>query len=171
MPVRFMCRKRLSYGYGGLQLCTAGVAQAAAGARPYGPGGRKGTFMEIKNVEQPDIVISYALGEIKPSHIIALPLIDIKVEGVLELASVKGFSTREILFLQAVANNIGVALKAAQNRKRVQELLEETQAQSEELQAQHTELESMNAELEAQTEKLQAKRGGTKGAAGRTAAN
>ncbi len=121
-----------------------------------GQAAESGTFMEIKNVQQPDIVISYALGEIKPSHIIALPLIDIKVEGVLELASVKGFSCREILFLQAVANNIGVALKAAQNRKRVQELLEETQAQSEELRGEHTEVVSMNAELEAQTEKLQA---------------
>lgn len=121
-----------------------------------GQAAESGTFMEIKNVEQPDIVISYALGEIKPSHIIAIPLVDTKVEGVLELASVKGFSCREVEFLQAVANNIGVAIKAAQSRKRVQELLEETQAQSEELQAQHTELESMNAELEAQTEKLQA---------------
>jgi signal transduction histidine kinase/CheY-like chemotaxis protein len=38
---------------------------------------------------------------------------------------------------------------------RLQELLEETQAQSEELQAQHSELENLNAELEVHSQKLQ----------------
>src|SRR5690606_35631394 len=53
-------------------------------------------------------------------------------------------------------HNIGVALSTAQNRKELQELLEETQSQSEELQAQHSELENINSELEVQSEKLQA---------------
>ncbi|MCZ8285267.1 MAG: ATP-binding protein, partial [Bacteroidia bacterium] len=39
---------------------------------------------------------------------------------------------------------------------RLQNLLEETQAQTEELQAQHTELENLNSELEAQSQQLQA---------------
>lgn len=115
-----------------------------------------GKRMELKEVEQSLVTISYALGEIKPSHIVALPLIDFKTEGTLTLVSINGFCDRDVAFLDSVANNVGIAIRAAQNRKRLQELLEETQAQSEELRAQHTELESMNAELEAQTEKLQA---------------
>src|SRR5690606_12064779 len=103
-----------------------------------------------------DITISYALGEVKPKHVVALPLTDDKVIGVAELATVNTFTKREIEFLKAVANNIGIAIKASQNRQRVQELLEETQAQSEELIIQHSELENINAELEAQTSKLQA---------------
>jgi signal transduction histidine kinase/DNA-binding response OmpR family regulator/CHASE3 domain sensor protein len=113
-------------------------------------------LLELRSLSVDDIQISFAMGEIRPKHVVALPLIDILVEGVVELATVKEFSTRDLDFLTAVANNIGIALKAAQNRARVQELLEETQSQAEELKAQHSELEGMNAELEAQTEKLQA---------------
>lgn len=115
-----------------------------------------GKMLELKTLSPDDIQINYALGEIKPTHIVALPLMDFKVEGAVELASIYGFSVLQLEFLNMVANNIGIALKATQNRKRVLELLEETKSQSEELQIQHTELEAINAELEAQTEKLQA---------------
>ncbi|KGO86214.1 histidine kinase [Flavobacterium rivuli WB 3.3-2 = DSM 21788] len=115
-----------------------------------------GKMLELKGIAADDIKISYALGEVIPAHVIAVPLMDNQAEGVVELAAVRNYSKREIEFLKSVANNIGIAIKAAQNRKRVQELLEETQAQSEELKAQHSELEGMNAELEAQTQKLQA---------------
>ena len=115
-----------------------------------------GKVMELKDLSQEDISISYALGEIKPAHVVAVPLIDEKAVGVVELASVKEFGKLEIEYLNSVANNIGIAIKAAQNRQRIQELLEETQAQSEELSLQHSELENINAELEAQTQKLQA---------------
>ena len=115
-----------------------------------------GKMLELKTLSPDDIQINYALGEIKPTHIVALPLMDFKVEGAVELASIYGFSVLQLEFLNIVANNIGIALKATQNRKRVLELLEETKSQAEELQIQHSELEAINAELEAQTEKLQA---------------
>ena len=115
-----------------------------------------GKILQLKALESDDIKISYALGEIRPRHIVAVPLIDTNAEGAIELASVKEFSHRELEFLDSISNNIGIAITAAKNRRRVQELLDETQAQSEELRVQHTELESMNAELEAQTQKLQA---------------
>ena len=86
----------------------------------------------------------------------AVPLLDTRIEGAIELASIYGFSELHLEFLKSVSNNIGIAIKSTQNRKRVMELLEETKSQSEELQVQHSELEAINAELEAQTEKLQA---------------
>ena len=113
-------------------------------------------ILELKSFSENDVQITYALGEIKPKHIVAVPLIDTKIEGAFELASVHGYTEIDLEFLQTVSSNIAIALKSTQNRRRVFELLEETQAQSEELQLQHTELESINAELEAQTEKLQA---------------
>lgn len=115
-----------------------------------------GKMLELKDISEEDIKISFALGEAKPSHVIAFPLIDDKIGGAIELAAIKEYSLREKQFLASVGNNIGIAIKAALNRKRVQELLEETEAQSEELRMQHSEMESINAELEAQTEKLQA---------------
>ncbi len=113
-------------------------------------------LLELKVLSPDDMQINYALGQIKPTHIVAIPLLDTKIEGAVELASIYGFSDLHIEFLKTIANNIGIAVKSTQNRRRVMELLEETKSQSEELQAQHTELEAINAELEAQTEKLQA---------------
>lgn len=113
-------------------------------------------ILELKTLSPDDIQINYALGQLKPTHIVAVPLFDTRIEGAVELASIYGFSELHLEFLKNVSNNIGIAIKSTQNRKRVLELLEETKSQSEELQLQHSELESINAELEAQTEKLQA---------------
>lgn len=115
-----------------------------------------GKILELKTLSPDDIQINYALGQIKPTHIVAVPLLDNKIEGAIELASIYGFSDLHLEFLKSISNNIGIAIKSTQNRKRVMELLEETKSQSEELQVQHSELEAINAELEAQTEKLQA---------------
>ncbi len=128
-------------------------------SRGQGLVGQVADTNEIISIDAPgneELVISHAVGQIKPVQIVAIPLTDIVVEGVLELASTRHFTAREMAFMRDVAHNIGVALRSAQNRKRLQELLEETQAQGEELRVQHSELEGMNAELEAQTEKLQA---------------
>jgi len=115
-----------------------------------------GKILQLQSLSPDDIQINYALGQIKPTHIVAVPLLDTRIEGAIELASIYGFSDLHLEFLKSVANNIGIAIKSTQNRKRVMELLEETKSQSEELQVQHSELEAINAELEAQTEKLQA---------------
>ncbi|MCW4470585.1 response regulator [Flavobacterium sp. MFBS3-15] len=128
---------------------------------PFGEGltgqaALSGKILELKGVAPEDVKISYALGEVKPKHIVAVPLIDDKLAGVAELLSVTEFTPLQIEFLSSAAHNIAVAITTAQNRRRVQELLEETEAQSEELKMQHSELESINAELETQTEKLQA---------------
>ncbi len=113
-------------------------------------------MLELKLKETDSISISYALGEVKPRHIVAVPLMEANLEGVMELASVREFTALELNFLVDASYIIAIAIKGALSRKRVQELLEETQSQSEELSVQHSELESINAELEAQTEKLQA---------------
>ncbi|GEC70652.1 hypothetical protein SAMN05443543_103296 [Flavobacterium flevense] len=113
-------------------------------------------LLELEIIEEDAIQISYALGEVKPMHIVAFPVIDNKVEGVIELASLTTYTDLELEFLKVVAKNIGVGLRATINRKHLSDLLEETQAQSEELRIQHSEMEAINAELEAQTEKLQA---------------
>lgn len=112
--------------------------------------------MELKSLTSEDIQISYALGEIKPTHVVAVPLLNTKIEGAIELAGIHEFSPLILEFLKIVSGNIAIAIKSTKHRQRVLELLEETQSQSEELQIQHSELEAINSELEAQTEKLQA---------------
>lgn len=115
-----------------------------------------GKMLDFKSPDSGSIKISFALGEAKPGHIIALPLHANGTIGVIEMATVSEYGSRELAFFEAVSKNIAIAFQMAHNRRAIQELLEETQSQSEELRVQHTELESMNAELETQTEKLQA---------------
>ncbi|MDF2188172.1 response regulator [Paraflavitalea sp. CAU 1676] len=103
------------------------------------------------------LTITHATGAISPLQIIAFPLFhERRIMGVIELASIKPYTANEIAFLEAAGHNIGTAVNGIENRRRLQELLEETQSQSEELQAQHNEMENVNSELEAQTERLQA---------------
>jgi signal transduction histidine kinase/DNA-binding response OmpR family regulator/CHASE3 domain sensor protein len=104
-----------------------------------------------------DFVVSFGAGDVKPRNIIAVPVFfENRVKAVIELGTVHEYSSNHIEFLKSVGHNIGISLNTSLNRSKLQELLEETQAQSEELQAQHSELENLNTELEAQAEKLQA---------------
>lgn len=90
-----------------------------------------------------------------PASVIIFPLLYNDVlEGVIEISSLETFNPHLMRFFEEVAVGIAVALSSTKSRLRLQELLEETQAQSEELQAQHSELENINAELEAQAAKL-----------------
>jgi CheY-like chemotaxis protein/CHASE3 domain sensor protein len=116
-----------------------------------------GKTVLINDIEESDILISYATGKAKPKSIIAIPILHENiVTGVFELASLRNYSSSEISYLEAVSASVGVSLNVAENRKRLQELLEETQSQSEELQVQHREMENINEELEVQAQKLQA---------------
>lgn len=109
----------------------------------------------ISDIDE-NLVSMFGGGKLKPRQLILFPvLFQQKVSGVVELSTVDRFSEQHLTFFKTVAADAGVTFNMAENRKRIMELLEETQAQSEELQVQHRELESINAELETQTEKLQ----------------
>lgn len=110
-----------------------------------------------QNISSDDFLISFSSGSLKPKNIIAIPVFfENRIKAVIELGSIHDYTESTIEYLKSVRHNIGISLNTAVNRAKLQELLEETQAQSEELQAQHSELESLNTELEAQAEKLQA---------------
>lgn len=110
----------------------------------------------ITDIPENSIKLVYAAGEIKPRSIISIPaFFERELKAVIELASLKDFTSKEIEFLRAVTYNIGTAIENSQRRTRLLELFQETQAQTEELQAQHAELEQVNTELEAQAQKLQ----------------
>ncbi|OKS87382.1 response regulator [Mucilaginibacter polytrichastri] len=127
-----------------------------AGEGILGQVAASGKQIFLNDIDPDYISVSHGTGGIKPKNVIAIPVFqDNKVRGVIELASINGYTERKFDFLRTVAGNIGIAIVSAQNRKKMQELLEETQAQSEELQAQHSELENLNTELEAHTQRLQ----------------
>ncbi len=111
----------------------------------------------LNDIPEGEHTITFATGQTKPRSVVAFPLYrDGNIIGVIELASLNIYTDRKIAFFKAISGNIGLAIYTSQNRKKLQEFLEETQAQGEELQAQHSELEGLNAELEMQTQKIQA---------------
>lgn len=101
--------------------------------------------------------ISSATGNTQPVSIVIMPLLYLgDIIGLIEIGYLTPPSDIDIAFLENNAETAAIALNTSRNYEKIQNLLEETQAQSEELQAQHNELENINTELEAQTEKLQA---------------
>lgn len=117
---------------------------------------RDGKRILVSEIPAGEWMVSFTAGGIRPRNMIAFPLFfDRKVKGVIELGSLESYTERDLEFFSSIAENIGIAINSIENRNKLQELLEETQAQTEELQAQHSEMESLNLELEAQAEKLQ----------------
>jgi HAMP domain-containing protein/CheY-like chemotaxis protein/Skp family chaperone for outer membrane proteins len=110
------------------------------------------------------IVISSGLGEAPPRNIMVLPvLFEGEVKAVIELAAFNPFSQIHQVFLDQLAESVGVVINMIAANMRTEELLEqsqkltqELQSQSRELQQQQEELRRTNAELEAQARTLKA---------------
>lgn len=101
--------------------------------------------------------VESSLGNTLPSAVVIVPLIyGGEAIGVIELGFLSAPTELEIEFLEKNAEPIAIGINSALDFIKLQNFLEETQAQSEELQAQHNELENLNTELEAQSQKLQA---------------
>jgi signal transduction histidine kinase/DNA-binding response OmpR family regulator/CHASE3 domain sensor protein len=123
--------------------------------------GLTGQVAELKKMqiikELPDnyIKINSALGQAVPKNLAIIPfLINDKLNGIMELGSIREFNNEQLDYLKAIAINISIAINSSIIRDKVQQLLEETQTQTEELQAQQEELEHTNKELEENTERL-----------------
>ena len=135
----------------GLSRRTIRIGEGIAGQAAI-----KGKKMQVKDIEAGDWVVSFASGEVRPRSTMAMPFFhERKVKGVIELGSLAAYTLRDQEFFNSIGDNIGMAVHSIETRTKLQELLEETQAQTEELQSQHSELESLNLELEVQAEKLQ----------------
>ncbi|HEX6573898.1 MAG TPA: HAMP domain-containing protein [Gemmatimonadaceae bacterium] len=116
----------------------------------------------LTSVPDDYIRITSGLGEAAPRNILVLPvLFEGEVKAVIELASFLPFSQIHQIFLDQLAESVGVVLNMISANMRTSELLEqsqqltqELQSQSEELKRQQEELKKSNSELEAQTKSL-----------------
>ena len=117
---------------------------------------RSGKPQLLKDIHTEEWNFSLAAGEIRPRAVVAFPLLhEGRVKGVIEVCTVESWTPRDLEFFTGAGTSVGAAAYSIETRLRLQELLEETQAQTEELQAQHSEMENLNMELEMQAEKLQ----------------
>ena len=140
------------------RIATLGVPNDANIADRFAP--REGLLGQVaadreavllSDIPEGYLTIGSALGRDKPRHLIISPAIaDDVTQGVLELGFLQPVSPDARTFLEQAAGAIGVALRSAQMRTELQNLLEETQRQSDELQVQTEELRVSNEELEEQ---------------------
>ncbi len=114
----------------------------------------KKTFL-VKDIPDGYLTVGSALGHGKPRNLVIIPaMADDRVNGVLEFGYLHELDELSIELFNRSTNSIGLALRTAYDRTRLQNLLEETQRQGEELQAQSEELKVSNEELEEQSRAL-----------------
>ncbi len=115
--------------------------------------------IHLNSVPPDYLPISSGLGEAGPLNIIVLPLLyNGDLVGVLEFGSFKIFSDNDLDFLNQSNEAIAIALSVNKSRQQVDELLEQTQAQTEELRVQQEELQQSNEELEERAQMLEQQR-------------
>ncbi|MBI1328097.1 MAG: response regulator [Alphaproteobacteria bacterium] len=109
----------------------------------------------VNNVPENYLVFGSALGQSTPRYLAISPaLADEQVNAVVEFGFVEKPSAEVLKLLDQASEAIGIAVRSANYRAHLQNLLEETQRQSEELQAQSEELRVSNEELEEQSRAL-----------------
>jgi CheY-like chemotaxis protein len=97
------------------------------------------------------MTIGSALGRDAPRHLVIAPATaDGSVNAVIELGFFDPVDPLVLELLEQSSGSIGIALRSARFRARLQDALEETQRQAGELQAQSEELRVSNEELEEQ---------------------
>ena len=120
-----------------------------------GQAAREGTIRLIETPQDDSLTVATALGQWRPSHlIIGSARAENTVEAVFELGYMAQVNAVVPRLIEQAVESIALAIRAANYRAALQELLEETQRQSEELQSQSEELRVNNEELEEQSRAL-----------------
>src|SRR6185312_14410326 len=101
-----------------------------------------------EDISDKSFFVNFTSGKVLPQTVIAYPvLFENKLLGVIELGFLRTLTPLEIDFLKTTSGSIGITITGAQNRLKLQELLEETQSQTEKLQASEEELKVQQEEL------------------------
>ncbi|HEY0973825.1 MAG TPA: response regulator [Solimonas sp.] len=131
--------------------CDEAPEKILAGDGLIGEVCRSGRSLQVRDVPDGYLPISSSLGRGRPRELLLAPATDSGiVVGVIELGFLRAVDDTERELLDRVSELLGVAIRAARDRSRLEDFLEETQRQAEELQAQQEELRVSNEELEEQ---------------------
>ncbi len=126
-------------------------ATLAAGETLAGQAVTENRVIAVGGLPPDYLPVASALGRASPTEIVAAPLTaEGEVVGVIELGFITSRrGTADVVeLLDRVGEPVGMTLRAASYRGRLEHLLGETQRQSEELQVQQEELRVSNEELE-----------------------
>lgn len=99
--------------------------------------------------------VSSSLGEATAQSVLVAPIQhEGRLAGVIEIGLLRPLRPRDSEMLSYASGILGASLEAARYRRRLQDVLEETQQLNEELQVQQEELRTANEELEEQSRAL-----------------
>ena len=99
--------------------------------------------------------ITSGLGNANPSALLVIPLrTNDKIEGVLELESLRPFKTHEIEFLEKLGELLASSIVTVRTAEKTTKLLQVSQEQAEEMRAQEEEMRQNMEELEATQEQM-----------------
>lgn len=116
---------------------------------------KDGQTIFMRDVPEGYLTVGSGLGHGLPRHLVIAPFsVDRVPNSVVELGFIHPISEIVEELLKEVSESVGVAVRSANYRAHLQNLLEETQRQTEELQVQGEELRVSNEELEEQSRAL-----------------
>jgi signal transduction histidine kinase/CheY-like chemotaxis protein/CHASE3 domain sensor protein len=111
--------------------------------------------IRVRDVPGDFLRIESGIGARHPVEILLLPAsTDGVVHAVFEFGFLRGASDRNLDLLERIGDMLATRVRSVGERKRLRELLEESQTQAEELQAQQEELRVANEELAQQSDAL-----------------
>ncbi|HET9622466.1 MAG TPA: response regulator [Kofleriaceae bacterium] len=110
----------------------------------------------LRQLPEGYLSISSTLGKTTPRELAVTPArVDGVTQAVIELGFLHELDDTELQLLDRMSEAIALSIRTANDRNRLEQLLEEVQRQAEELQTQQEELRVSNEELEQQTRALQ----------------
>jgi CheY-like chemotaxis protein/signal transduction histidine kinase len=141
--------------FAGFALPAEGIETIRPGDGLVGQAARDNRALRVRDVPAGYLPISSGIGMGTPNELVVVPAgIDGVVHAVLELGFFGATDADQRELLARASESIAVAVRAAKDRQRLEELLQETQQQAEELQAGQEELRVSNEELEEQSRAL-----------------
>ncbi len=138
-----------------LDPSSAGPPQFKAGEGLVGQAGAEQRIRRIRAVPGDYLKVRSGTGERAPVDLVIVPAqSDGLTQAVFELGFLREIDAPAMQLVERVGETVAIALRSADYRARLQELLEESQKQAEELQTQQEELRVTNEELQSQSDAL-----------------
>jgi len=130
-----------------------------AGEGLVGQAARERRLLHVRDVPEHYLTIRSGTSQGAPAELLIAPAaLDGHLQGVLELGFLGAVEPAKVELIERVTEPIAIALRAARDRGRLEDLLQETQQQAQELQAREEELRINNDELEEQGRSLRESR-------------
>jgi CheY-like chemotaxis protein/CHASE3 domain sensor protein len=138
-----------------IDTSAAGPERFGAGEGLVGQAASQQKMRRIRDVPADYLKVRSGTGERAPVDLVIAPArSDGRTQAVVELGFLREADARAMVLVDRVGETLAVAMRSAEYRVRLQELLEGSRRQSEELLTQQEELRTTNEELHSQTDAL-----------------